>query len=183
VLADGQGGRPGGARAAQLACQAAMDAALRLPPARLADGLAWTAVLQDADAAVARDAEAGFTTLLGFWMDEDHLGGASVGDSAVYLMVAGRCTDLTARQHKNPPLGSGAAAITPFAARTTAGAVVLAMSDGVWKYAGRERIVAAGSAWRGQELIDGLQRQTRLPGSGRFADDFTLVVLDCDGRK
>jgi hypothetical protein len=55
------------------------------------------------------------------------------------------------------------------------------MSDGVWKYAGWGAIVAA--APRGRALLGALQAQARLPGSGRFPDDFTLVLLEGDGKK
>ena len=47
---------------------------------------------------------------------------------------------------------------------------------------GHERIVAAASTASGQDLIDIVQRQARLPGSGQFQDDFTLVVLKTDAK-
>jgi serine/threonine protein phosphatase PrpC len=182
VLADGQGGQAGAARAAQLACRTAAEAALRLSPQQLADALVWTAVLQQADQAVAADPEAGFTTLLGFWLADGLVAGASTGDSAVFArMQTGRIQDLTARQHKNPPLGSGEALLVPFAAALAAPYLVLAMSDGVWKYAGTERIVALPAGATGQEVIDALQSRARLPDSGGFPDDFTLVVFSSAG--
>jgi serine/threonine protein phosphatase PrpC len=178
VLADGQGGRAGGARAAQLACRTAAEAALRLSPEHLADAVVWTDVLQQADHAVAKDAEAGFTTLLGFWLADGQIAGASTGDSAVFAHTqSGQIRELTARQHKNPPLGSGEALLVPFAAVLGEPCLVLAMSDGVWKYAGTQHIFALAPTATGQEAVETLQRKARLPGSGAFPDDFTLVVF------
>ena len=50
--------------------------------------------------------------------------------------------ELTANQIKNPPVGSAAAVFTPFAGRLERPWTVLAMSDGVWKYVGWERVRA-----------------------------------------
>src|SRR5436190_13407342 len=63
-LADGQGGRAGGARAAQVACRAGVAAALRQPRGRLTDPAARVELLRRADGAVAADVEAGLTTLV-----------------------------------------------------------------------------------------------------------------------
>ena len=49
LLADGQGGRAGGGRAAQLACQVALDAALRLSPSSLANPDPWPILLDQAE--------------------------------------------------------------------------------------------------------------------------------------
>jgi serine/threonine protein phosphatase PrpC len=179
VLADGQGGQPGGAPAARLACRTASAAALRLPPRRLSDSLNWIGILEEADHVVAADPEAGFTTLIGFWLSGAILAGASTGDSALFTVSpSGRGVERTAHQHKNPPVGSGGALPIPFACSSAEGDVILAMTDGVWKYAGRERIIALATASRGADLVEAIQRAARLPGSGAFQDDFTLVVFD-----
>jgi hypothetical protein len=79
------------------------------------------------------DQSAGYTTLIGFAVSGGHVIGAANGDSALWLAGAdGHILDLTARQAKNPPIGSGGAAPTPFAAKMPASWIVLAMSDGVW---------------------------------------------------
>jgi serine/threonine protein phosphatase PrpC len=178
VLADGQGGRAGGARAAQLACQVAAAAALRLSPDALTRSATWATILREADEAVAQASDAGFTTLIGCCVRGDALAGASSGDSAVLLISAGGSQELTAQQLKNPPVGSGVAMFVPFAARLTPPWSVLVMSDGVWKYCGWDRIVTEAASQRGQALIDALQAKARLRGSGRFQDDFTIVVFD-----
>jgi PPM family protein phosphatase len=177
-LADGQGGRAGGERAARLACQVTAEAAQRLPLRELARPETWVDVLQQADAAVAADPEAGFTTLIGFCIAREKVAGASSGDSAVVAALAdSQPKRLTDRQAKNPPVGSGAAWFVPFAEKLVGPWTVLAMSDGVWKYVGWDRIVAAIALHRGPPLIESLQAAARLR-SGRLPDDFTVVVFE-----
>jgi serine/threonine protein phosphatase PrpC len=177
-LADGQGGRSGGGEAAQLACRIVLEAVLSRPIASLSRAGTWVEALRQADARVLADAEAGFTTLIGFAVVGGQVIGASSGDSALWVAGAdGRVVDLTERQSKNPPIGSGGAEPTPFIAKLSGSWVVLAMSDGVWKYVGREGVRAALQGRRGQELLDALLARARLPRSGGLQDDFTAVVL------
>jgi hypothetical protein len=175
VLADGMGGQSGGLEAAQLACRTALVRAQSLSVSALAAPGTWVSLLHGADEAVRDDPRAGFTTLLGFAVIGTTVVGASCGDSAVWLVEGGQVRDLTGQQRKVPPVGSGEAPFVPFAAGLREPWRLLAMSDGVWKYAGRARELALSR--RGQELIDALQAQARLPGSGRFSDDFTALVL------
>ncbi len=177
-LADGQGGRAGGGPAAQLACRTAAEAALRLSPSALDDPRAWETVLREADQAVTANLAAGFTTLLGFAIRRGTLTGASNGDSAV-LVVSGNgiAQQATADQFKNPPVGSGGAKPVGFSVPLAKPWTVLAMSDGVWKYAGWERIHQAILAPRAAPLVEALQRLAR-PRSGQFPDDFTVVTLE-----
>jgi PPM family protein phosphatase len=178
-LADGQGGRAGGARAAQLSCQTALAATLREPPRRLAIPSAWYELLRIADEAVRDDSEAGYATLMGFCISEGHLAGASCGDSAVLVATAGQLLcEVTADQAKNPPVGSGGAPFHPFAAALVVPWKVLAMTDGVWKYAGWEYVKEAVTETHGQQLVERLQQGARLRGSGQFPDDFTVVLFE-----
>ena len=55
-------------------------------------------------------------------------------------MPAGKATVVTGCQTKDPPVGSGEAFFVPFAAELTPPWLVLAMTDGVWKYAGWHRL-------------------------------------------
>jgi serine/threonine protein phosphatase PrpC len=178
LVADGQGGQPGGGPAAQLACQVGLDAARACRPEELLLAPIWSGILRRADAAVAADRDAGFTTLVGLCVYGDQVVGASSGDSAAFLVSGGEARELTAGQHKNPPVGSGAAAVVPFASRLTEPRRVLVMSDGVWKYVGWDRVAAIAREARGPEVIARLQERARLPGSGKFQDDFTVVVLE-----
>ena len=184
ALADGQGGRAGGARAARLACRTCIETASAYQPAILAlRPDAWEAILRTADSAVADDTEAGFTTLIAFSIHKDALCGASNGDSGLFAVSAGRPgVILTGPQHKDPPIGCGAARPVGFAARLVRPWTVLVLSDGVWKYCGWDRVSHAASNLFGQDLIDSLRKQAGLPGSGRLQDDFTVVAL-YDNRK
>jgi serine/threonine protein phosphatase PrpC len=177
-VADGQGGRAGGAAAAHLACEAALAAALEFEPRKLIDARLWPNLLHLADTAVKDDATAGFTTLVGLCVYGQRLVGASSGDSAALLCDVGHGTELTAAQRKNPPIGSGAAIAVSFAAGFEPGARLLLLTDGVWKYSGWERVLAIASRCSGRTIIDELQQRARLPGSGQFQDDFTVVVLE-----
>ena len=65
----------------------------------------------------------------------------------------------------------------PFEAVLVRPWTVLAMSDGVWKYVGRDRLERAVARPRSAPIIDALQGAARLR-SGRFPDDFTVVAFD-----
>jgi serine/threonine protein phosphatase PrpC len=181
LVADGQGGQPGGGTAAQRACRNALEAALACRPESLIEPATWSGILRQADAAVAADPGAGFTTLVGLCVYRGRVVGASSGDSAALLVSGGKAKELTAGQQKNPPVGSGAAVAVPFAAAVAEPWRVLVMSDGVWKYAGRDRVAEIASRTRGPSVIAELQGAARLRGSGGFQDDFTVVVLEAPG--
>ncbi|MBM3979189.1 MAG: hypothetical protein FJ304_02675 [Planctomycetes bacterium] len=164
ALADGQGGRAGGARAAQLAC----EVAARHGP-------------QAADAAVAADPAAGFTTLVTLFVEGDRLTGASCGDSAAAAVCGtGAPLILTSRQFKNPPVGSGDATFVPFDLKLVAPWKVLVMSDGAWKFASWERVWDCAARLSGDELLTALQEHARLKTTGEFQDDFTVVLLESE---
>jgi PPM family protein phosphatase len=91
---------------------------------------------------------------------------------------AGSAREVTDGQAKNPPVGSGSAFFRPFHLALGEAWRVLAMSDGVWKYAGWEAVEAAMREETGERLIERLRERARLPGSGRFPDDFTAVLLE-----
>jgi PPM family protein phosphatase len=177
-LADGQGGRAGRARAANLACTTAIAAAIHYRSTELIQASCWVSILQQADRAVTADPDAGFTTLVGLSICNGVVSGASCGDSAALVISGEQPRALTARQVKNPPVGSGAAPFVPFLAGLVAPWTVVVMSDGVWKYVGWEGVIQAAAQERGQRLLETLQSQARLPGSGRFQDDFTMAVFE-----
>lgn len=177
-LADGQGGRAGGADAAQLACRTSVELARKAHKHQLSNPVFWSTLLRQTDLAVSTDADAGYTTLVGFCIADGVLTGASSGDSAV-LVVSGEIppNEITASQLKNPPVGSGAAIFVPFAAPLVKPWTVVAMSDGVWKYVGWQRLTELIEAHRGQDLIEAVLSNARLPKSGQLQDDFTMAVI------
>ena len=179
ALADGQGGQSGGGEAARLACRVVIEAISAHRIASVAAAGTWIDVLRQADERICADRIAGYTTLIGFAVAGGHVIGASNGDSALWLGCNdGRVVDLTENQAKNPPIGSGFARPTPFAAKLPASWAILAMTDGVWKAVGRGRVVELWVQCRGQALIDTLLTEARLPWSGGLGDDFTAVMLE-----
>jgi len=169
-VADGQGGRAGGAKAAQVACDSAVSVVGR--------GGYHPDILSRADEAVAAHHEAGFTTLISFSVEGNRVSGASSGDSAVLAIGgSGDIAELTAQQFKNPPVGSGEAVFVPFQSELVRPWKVLAMTDGVWKYVGWQRMRELATKLSGEELLTALQTAARLPHSGQFQDDFTVVLL------
>jgi serine/threonine protein phosphatase PrpC len=180
-LADGQGGRAGGARAARLACRAAAEAASVLPDTDLSEPYTWAEVLAHADATVAADTEAGFTTLIGLCVEAGRVVGASCGDSAAVVVCGGAAPRvLTANQFKNPPVGAGDTTFVPFALDLDPPWRILVMSDGVWKYASWDRVWDGVTRLAGDALIADLQTAARLKTTGEFPDDFTAVLLESE---
>jgi hypothetical protein len=178
ALADGQGGRAGGARAAQIAVDTAIDRLKQSHPSGFFD---LNGAVFDADAAVAADPKAGFTTLIAFVvLPSGRVRAESCGDSALCLVGAEGVRVLTERQFKNPPVGSGDAIFTTCDCVIEEPWQLVAMTDGVWKYAGWPAVKLLAGELRGEELIEALASRARLPGSGTFPDDFTAVVISSD---
>ena len=179
-MADGQGGQAGGGQAARLACHTASSLASTFTPKDLQDPRTWATILQQVDEAVRVDPTAGYTTFVGLCVSHERVVGASSGDSAAMLICENSVTQLTSGQRKNPPVGCGEAEAVSFAASVNAPWRLLVMTDGVWKYVGWKRITELVRYERGASLVDKLQQVARLPGSGQFQDDFTVVVLECE---
>jgi len=181
-VADGQGGQPGGGRAAQLACLTATAYFEQASPERLHEGHFWSSLLRAVDEAVQADSPAGFTTFVGLCVTNNRVAGVSSGDSAALMLSAAGVADLTAGQRKNLPVGSGMATAVTFSATPNPPWRLLVMTDGVWKYVGWERVIDAARREHETETVAELQRAARLPGSGLFQDDFTIVLFDSGGR-
>ena len=180
ALADGQGGRAGGARAAQLAADRAIELAGQ-QKASVLGWFVWQDILRRVDATVAADPAAGFTTLVAFAVFADGpIEGASCGDSALLVVDPDERQVWTSRQEKNPPVGSGGAPFTPFDGTPVAPWQLVAMTDGVWKYAGWPAVTHLAGELRGEDLIAALAARARLPGSGTFPDDFTVAVISSE---
>lgn len=178
AIADGQGGQAGAARAAAVACQCCLDGVSSFRARQLLSPSTWSDILRNADKAVADADEAGYTTLIAFCLTETMLCGASSGDSAVAVLNAGQppCI-LTKHQMKNPPVGSSGAVFVPFSMHLVPPWTVLAMTDGVWKYAGWDSIFAIAAEGNGEAILHKLREKAALPRTGALQDDFTLVVF------
>lgn len=177
ALADGQGGRPGGAAASQIAMEACLSAAAAYSAKQLLDGSIWHRILSQADDTVAAATEAGYTTLTALCIVDNRVCGASCGDSAVLLINGQEHSVLTDRQRKNPPVGSGAAAPVPFSAKIDQGFRLLAVSDGVWKYVAWEAIISHCAKQKGQSLISAIRQMALEQNGGKLPDDFSIALI------
>jgi PPM family protein phosphatase len=178
AVADGQGGQFGGGPAARLACETFLKVASQATLAELMLFRLWDDILAHVDHVVADDPHSGFTTLITFCIARGQLAGASCGDSA--LVVAEPQQEplvLTARQSKDPPVGSGGAVFVPFSMKLHAPWTVLAVTDGVWKYAGWDAVLQAATSASGEEVVSTLRKRAAPPQSGAMQDDFTIIIL------
>lgn len=167
-LADGQGGRSGGAGAAQVAVQQSLAAALSFPADALTQSAQWHPIVSATDDAVCEDDDAGFCTLISLGVSAQNVCGASCGDSGALLLSGGREILLTEHQRKNPPVGSGAAYPTAFEARLFPGWKLLVVSDGVWNYVGWEQIAKIAAQNQGNSLIAALHQAALDANAGKF---------------
>jgi len=176
ALADGQGGRSGGGIAAQTAVLLALDTACAVKPESLLSPLRWVDVCSAADRGVAAAPDTGYCTLVALVVTDEWVVGASSGDSAAVLILDHSAVILTDRQHKNPPVGSGAAKFEGFSAKLGMRWRVLLASDGVWKYVGWERIIALGRSVQGNQVADALRREV-LQSHRLLPDDFSVIII------
>ncbi len=177
ALADGQGGRSGGAEAAQIAVAQSLAAASLLPVEELLDPASWYSIVSEGDEAVSDADAAGYSTLVGLVVTPSAVCGVSCGDSAALLVTEAEDRLLTENQRKNPPVGSGAAYPVAFSASLGSGWKLLVMSDGVWKYAGWDAIARIVRERQGRELIAALRRIVFDANGGHLPDDFSVAVL------
>lgn len=177
ALADGQGGHRGAAEAAKRACDVGIDAAACHSTRELLSRDIWIDILKRADHAVARDPVAGFTTLVAFCVLAERVVGGSCGDSAAILIGSrSEGTILTARQPKNPSIGSGRARFGCFKAAFSQPWVLLAVSDGVWKYTGWEPLLEITHEQSGEQTVTALRRG-QMATHGPPQDDFTILMV------
>lgn len=163
VVADGAGGLPGGARAAEL---------------NPFDADSWAELLVEADGEIERDRAAGETTAVVVAVKEHgSVVGASCGDSgALVIRKDAHIDDLTDDQHRKRRLGAGRALPIPFRRPALDGTLVIA-SDGLLAYARPEKI--AGVVSEHDDLgpmADALVTTVRLP-SGDLQDDVALAII------
>lgn len=173
AIADGMGGRAGGAEAAEVFLRVANAEVSRLGCAD--DPLVWDRVLALADREIRADPAAGETTAVIVAVTPRGIAGASVGDSAAWLVTDDRVWDLTAGQQHKPGLGVGMARPTPFRGKALSGSTLLVATDGLVKYADREAI---GRVVRDEPFAGAARRLVELvrPPSGRLPDDVAVAL-------
>jgi len=168
AVADGAGGTGGGASAADR-----LIVALTKLTAQAASADWWSVLLELDEELAGRGGE---TTAVVAFVDSDRVRGASVGDSAAWLISpAGEMTDLTVHQHRKPLIGSGEALPVEFEAELRGGRLLLA-TDGLTKYVTAERICALTTKGSVVKAADSLTACVRLP-SGGPQDDVAVVIV------
>jgi serine/threonine protein phosphatase PrpC len=172
VVADGAGGMRGGVEASAALIETvrsvASDSSLDVH-----DGDLWSALLMEADAALAAR-RVGETTGVVVVVGASGVTGVSVGDSEAWVVSAKSIDDLTCNQER-PRLGSGRAIPVGFR-RTDVGGVLLVATDGLFRYASPERISATVRETDASEVAEHLMALVRLP-SGAYQDDVGIVVV------
>lgn len=162
LVADGVGGRVGGAEAASALLGAVTDQK---------DSLLPVPFLQEMDGALQGVGE---TTAVLARVSEDRISGGVVGDSGAWLVGNGKHEVLTSVS--KPYLGSGAAYPRPFRGSWQLPTLLLA-SDGLLRYTDPARIVKACSAACLEEACDALLELVRLPLSREYPDDVSVVLV------
>jgi PPM family protein phosphatase len=170
VVADGAGGRSGGAEAAAMAVRLVRERAHELQ-----DANGCVSLLQWMDQIMARDGSAGETTCALAVVTEEWIYGASVGDSGVWVIGESQFTDLTKAQSRKPFVGSGSAWPILFAHKQTFAERLLLATDGLLKYSSSDRIIAACRNQDHVEATRGLINLVRYP-SGSLPDDVTVIL-------
>jgi PPM family protein phosphatase len=172
VMADGAGGRPGGAQAAETVIRVVRESLAGTP--RCYDPRFWCGVLRKADDMILGDGYGGETTAVVLALCGPSIVGASVGDSGAWQITEAACYDLTARQQRKPCLGTGVAAPMSFV-RSGAGGTLLVASDGLFKYTGPEAICNVARGTDLESVAKNLVDLVRLP-SGRLQDDVAVLL-------
>ena len=178
ALSDGQGGQAGGAVAAQTAVDSCLEKAQSYAIKELVSPYTWEAIGETVDRNVSLKPEAGYATFIGLVLIPSFVIGISNGDSAAALFLNGKFVLLTEHQHKNPPIGSGAARLAPFSARLEHQWKLLLMSDGVWKYIGWETIIGQCNAHSGEGLMLSLRDVAAKNTGGTLLDDFSVILIE-----
>ena len=174
VIADGMGGRSGAAMAAQMWIDAVRDGSR--DPSRWIDTDYWLDLMSATDRAIRDEPRAGETTAVVAVVAPSGVFGASVGDSAAWLIGDGDYDDLTRSQLRKPGLGGDMATPIPFSRKRALTGALLVATDGLVKYTLPEKICRTVCA---ATSLDGLPKAlidlVRLP-SGDLQDDVAVAV-------
>jgi len=167
VVADGAGGSGRGAHAA--------DVLLNLLRERSDAGtLDVVDALRDCDLALARESMGGESTAVVAVVDERGIMGASVGDSAAWLVEPTGHIDLTQHQVRKPLIGSGQAVPVPFGCGPLRATLLLG-TDGLFKYGNSAQLRQIAAALDIEAIAERLVGSVRLR-SGALQDDTTVVL-------
>ena len=168
AIADGAGGRSGGAEAAELAVELIAKGAHELETQADCEEL-----LRKADTAISTNANCGETTAVVAVASETGIYGASVGDSGVWILNGTSIDELTKFQQRKPFLGNGGLAVG--FRREEWGGTLLVATDGLLKYTSWEAIASIAAQQDLRELPAALVGLVRYP-SGNLPDDIAIAV-------
>lgn len=172
VVADGAGGTGGGAAAAAMACSIA---AQRFRTGGTGTAEDWARCLYEADQAVVRTG--GQCTAVVVEISEGRIVGASVGDSAAWLLTGKAIVDLTENQHRKPLLGSDESLPMGFGPMELSGRLLIA-TDGLFKYATESDISQRAIGLPVNDAVEKLIAGLRLR-SGALQDDVAIILVEC----
>lgn len=175
VVADGAGGSGGGKEAADSVVMWAK--ALVSRTSDLGATATWSELLADVDSQLEASGAGGQTTAVVASVTETTIVGASVGDSAAWLIGPDGHTNLTAEQVRKPLLGSGRAKPVAFTVGALAGTLLVA-TDGLVNYAQAPRICAAARDKNLHTAAGKLVDLVRL-ASGQLPDDVAITLCRC----
>ncbi len=171
VVADGAGGVAGGAQAAQTVCDLIVaHVHTSSPPG------SWVDELRAIDLHIATLGAGGLSTAVVLEIREGKIVGASVGDSGAWMVSKTEVIDLTQHQVRKPLLGSGAAIPVGFGPIPLSGRLLIG-TDGLFKYASRENIIAGARKGTVDEAIPALVDAVRLR-NGKLQDDIAVVLCE-----
>jgi serine/threonine protein phosphatase PrpC len=171
AVADGAGGRSGGAGAAEKVVKMVREFAAA---SVTFEAEALCELLKHVDQSIEADPSAGETTAVVTFVSPDGITGVSVGDSGAWLIGAHGCENLTKLQQRKPFLGTGMAIPVAFRASKLSGTLLLA-SDGLLKYTSQENICKAVTQNNLNTVAKALIDLVRYP-SGSLPDDVCVVI-------
>jgi serine/threonine protein phosphatase PrpC len=170
VVSDGAGGVSGGAEAAGTVAMWVKACTTRTSDIRAV--AQWGELLAKLDQQLMYTT--GQATAVVVAVHSDGLAGASVGDSAAWLIGSDGYDDLTASQTQKPLLGSGGAKPKVFERPAMTGTLLLA-SDGLVKYASPARICELARLANLRQAAEALVDAVRLR-SGALQDDVGIIL-------
>ena len=165
VVADGAGGVGNGDVAAESVLREVRSIYHRIETAEQ-----WQDALRQFDFSIS----AGESTVVVVDLHSDFIIGASVGDSAAWIIDDGRIIDLTSRQVRKPLLGSHEARPVAFSHQALSGVLIVG-TDGFFDYAKREAVPPTVSQCDFFAIPRTCLEMVRLP-SGDLWDDVGLVA-------